>query len=146
MSILPIIIGADNPILRQKTKKVTKVSKEVEKLAQDMLATMVEANGIGIAAPQVGSNLRLCLAPINGKTKALINPEITWKSDKTDVDEEGCLSLPGVLVPVTRSTSITLTYTDLKGVKQERKLEGLEARVVLHETDHLDGVLIVDYK
>lgn len=146
MSILPIVIGPDNPILRKKTKKVGQVTKEVQKLAKDMAETMQEANGVGLAAPQVGSDLRLCLVPINGIAKALIDPEITWKSEETNIDEEGCLSLPGVYLPITRSTAITIKYTDVKGVAQERRLEGFEARVAQHETDHLDGVLIVDYK
>ena len=133
-------------MLRQKTVKITKVTKEIKELAKNMAETMIEANGVGLAAPQVNSNVRMCLAPINGQVRALINPKITSRSKETDVDEEGCLSLPGIYVPVTRHTSITLTYTDINGKPQERKLEGFEARVVQHETDHLDGVLIVDKK
>lgn len=125
--------------------KAAKVTKEIKELAKNMAETMVEANGVGLAAPQVNSSVRMCLAPINGQVRALINPEITQKSKETDVDEEGCLSLPGVFLPITRSTRITLKYTDIKGKPQELKLEGFEARVVQHETDHLDGVLIVDY-
>ena len=146
MAILPIIIGQDNPLLRTKTKKVGAMTKEVQKLAKDMAETMMEANGVGLAAPQVGSDLRLCLVPINGIARALIDPEITWKSEETSIDEEGCLSLPGVFLPITRSTAVTIKYTDIKGAPQERRLEGFEARVAQHETDHLDGVLIVDYE
>lgn len=145
MAILPIIIGQDNPMLRQKTVKIVKVTKEIKELAKNMAETMIEANGVGLAAPQVNSNVRMCLAPINGQVRALINPKITSKSKETNVDEEGCLSLPGIYLPVSRHTVITLTYTDINGKAQERKLEGFEARVVQHETDHLDGVLIVDY-
>lgn len=123
-----------------------KVTKEIKELAKNMAETMVEANGVGLAAPQVNSSVRMCLAPINGQVRALINPEITWKSKEKDTDEEGCLSLPGMYMPVTRHTAITLKYVDINGKPQERKLEGFEARVVQHETDHLDGVLIVDHQ
>ena len=146
MAILPIIIGQDNPVLRKKTVKIAKITKEIKELAKSMAETMIEANGVGLAAPQVNSNVRMCLAPINGQVRALINPKITSRSKATDTDEEGCLSLPGIYLPVTRHTSITLTYMDINGKMQERKMEGFEARVVQHETDHLDGVLIVDYK
>ena len=144
MAILPILIGKDHPMLRKKAAKVPKVTKEVKTLVKSMLETMVEANGIGLAAPQVGESIRLIIAPVGGKMVALINPEITMKSKETAVDEEGCLSLPNVYLPITRSANILVTYTDAQGKAQERKLEGLEARVVQHEVDHLDGVLIVD--
>lgn len=145
MAILPIVIGADNPMLRAKTKKIPSVTKEIKTLARNMMETMVEANGIGLAAPQIGQSIRLCVAPVSGKMEALINPEITWKSEEIAVDEEGCLSLPQIFLPITRSTDIIVKFTDDKGQAQERKLKGLEARVVQHEVDHLDGVLIVDY-
>jgi peptide deformylase len=146
MAILPIVIGADNPILRKKTEKVPQVTKKVLKLIADMVETMVEANGVGLAAPQVGESLRICLAPVTGKLAVLINPEITWKSEGTNIDEEGCLSLPNIWLKIPRHNEIIVKYMDDSGNPQERKLEAFEARVVQHETDHLDGVLIVDYK
>lgn len=133
-------------MLRAKTKKIPRVTKEIKVLIHDMAETMMEANGIGLAAPQVGQSIQLCIAPVGGKMAALINPEISWKSDETNVDEEGCLSLPGILLPITRSNEIIVKYTDEKERPQEMKLKGLEARVVQHEVDHLNGVLIVDYK
>lgn len=145
MSILPIVIGVDNPMLRTKTKKVLSIDKKLQKLILDMQDTMFEANGIGLAAPQVGQGIRVCIAPIGGKMAALINPEITWKSEKEVVDEEGCLSLPNILLPIPRAKEIVVKYTDQKERPQERKLSDLEARVVQHEVDHLDGVLITDY-
>jgi peptide deformylase len=144
MAVLPIVIGADNPVLRTKTEKVPKVTKKVLKLLKDMAQTMEAANGVGLAAPQVGELLRICIAPVNGQMSGLINPEITWKSEETAIDEEGCLSLPNTWLKIPRSVEIILKYTDEKGQEQERKLKDFEARVVQHETDHLDGVLIVD--
>lgn len=145
MAILPIIIGPDNPMLRQKTKKVPKVTKEVKQLIKDMIETMKEASGVGLAAPQVARTERICIAVIEGKVTPLINPMITSRSKEKDVDQEGCLSLPNVWLMIPRSVAVTLTYTDLKGKRQERKLERFSARVVQHEMDHLDGILIVDY-
>lgn len=146
MAVLPIILGADNPILRQQTKPVPKVTKAVLKLLDDMKDSMIEAKGVGLAAPQIGVNDRVCLAYINEKIVPLINPQITWKSKETAIDEEGCLSLPHTWIKVPRSTEIQLTYIDAKGKERELKLQNFDARVVQHEVDHLDGVLIVDYK
>lgn len=111
-----------------------------------MMDTVEKAEGLGIAAPQVNVSLRVCLANILGKMTPLVNPEITWKSDETSVMEEGCLSLPGIDVSVPRAVEIIVAYLDEKGQPQERRLHDLDARVVQHETDHLNGVLIVDYR
>ena len=145
MAILPIITGADTAVLRTKTQKILKVTKETLKLIKDMQET-VQNVGIGLAAPQVGVSLRLCLAQINGKMTPLINPEIVWTSEETSTMEEGCLSLPHITVDVTRPVDITVSYLDEKGETQERRLHDLDARVVQHEIDHLEGVLIVDYR
>ncbi|MBU2259755.1 peptide deformylase, partial [Patescibacteria group bacterium] len=86
-----------------------------------------------------------CLAKFNEKTNVMINPQITWKGEETDVVEEGCLSLPGIDVKIERPTEITITYLDIKGKGQERKFIEFDARVVQHEVDHLDNVLITDH-
>ena len=143
--VLPIIKGADTPVLRAKTKKVGQVTKEIQKLLKDMEETTVDADGLGLAAPQIGQSLRMCIVKMNGKLTPLINPEITYKSEDLEVAEEGCLSLPNVWLPVARSAEIVVTYLNAKGEAQERKLASLDARVVQHEVDHLDGILIVDY-
>ena len=145
MSVLPILIGADHPMLRKKTKPVAKVTKEILKLLKDMQETVKDADGAGIAAPQIGRTERICLALISGKMIPLINPKITAKSKEQETAEEGCLSLPGIAVSIPRSVEITLKYMDAKGKTQERKLRDFDARVVQHEVDHLEGVLIVDY-
>lgn len=121
------------------------VTKEIKQLIKDMIDTMHEANGVGLAAPQVARTERVCIAVIGGKITPLINPVISAKSKETGLDQEGCLSLPNVWLDIPRSVEITLTYLDLKGKKQARKLKNFDARVVQHEVDHLEGILIVDY-
>jgi peptide deformylase len=145
VAVLPIITGKDAPVLRAKTQLVGKPTKEIRQLAKDMEETVCAVDGLGLAAPQIDRSLRLCLCKIGGKFVALADPEITWKSEEMDIAEEGCLSLPGEWANVPRHTGIVVRYTDLKGAAQERKLKNLDARVVQHEVDHLDGVLIVDY-
>lgn len=146
MPVLPIVTGEENEVLRAKAQKVPKVTKEILKLIKDMQATVKDAEGLGIAAPQIGKSLAVCLALFNGKMHPMINPEITWKSEETSTMEEGCLSLPKINVDVTRPTEVTVRYLDEKGVEQERRLHDLDARVVQHEVDHLNGVLIVDHR
>lgn len=145
MAILPIIKGAENPILRTKTKPIKEVTKSLQKLLKDMVETMKAADGVGLAAPQVGEDLRVCIAKINGRVTSFISPKITWRSEEQATDLEGCLSLPNVWLDITRPVEIAVTYLDAKGKKQERKLKDFDARVVQHEVDHLNGVLIVDY-
>lgn len=145
MAVLPIITGADTPVLRTVTKPVPKVTKELQKLLKDMEETTRAADGLGLAAPQIGQSLRVCIVKMNGRLTPLVNPLITRRSPEMETAEEGCLSLPEVWVQVPRSTSIVVTYLDGKGKEQERMLTNLEARIVQHEVDHLDGKLIVDY-
>lgn len=145
MAILPIVIGADNPILRTNTRRVQKVTKALKKLIKDMIETMREASGVGLASPQVGRTERVCVAMIGGKVTALINPVITKRSKEIEIDQEGCLSLPNVWLMIPRHAEIALEYADINGKKQKRHISHFDARVVQHEVDHLDGVLIVDY-
>lgn len=145
MSVLPIVTGADTPILRSKTKMVPKVTKEIQKLLKDMQETTVAADGLGLAAPQIGRSERVCIVQMGGRLIPLINPEIVRKSEETEYAEEGCLSLPKIWVQVPRSTSILVRYLDARGAQQERLLVKMDARVVQHEVDHLEGKLIVDY-
>jgi peptide deformylase len=145
MPILPILTGAENPILRRKTKIVKKITKEIKELVRDMEKTMMRANGAGLAAPQIGRLERIALTTIDKKMTPLINPFILWKSEKIVSAEEGCLSLPDIWLDIPRSEEIILQYQTLDGETIERKLEAFNARVVQHEVDHLEGVLIVDY-
>jgi peptide deformylase len=145
MAVLPIVTGKDEPLLRTKTEEVLSVTKEILRLLKDMEETVKDAQGVGLAAPQIGQKLRVCLAKITEGYTPLINPRITWKSEESERMTEGCLSLPGIEVDVRRPREIVLIYLDTKGKPQERKLSNLPARIVQHEIDHLDGVLIVDY-
>jgi peptide deformylase len=132
MAVLPILTGADHPMLRTRTQPVAKVTKDILKILRNMQDTVEDAEGAGLAL-------------IAGRMTPLINPEIAVQSKEMDTAEEGCLSLPGTVVAVPRHTEITITYLDAKGKRQQRKLRDFDARVVQHEVDHLEGVLIVDY-
>ena len=145
MPILPIITGTSTTILRQKARRGPRVTKAIRTLLSDMEATMHAMEGIGLAAPQIGQSLRLCLATIDRKISAFINPDIVWKSTERETAEEGCLSLPGVYLPVPRAQAIAVRFLDRGGKERERRYDGLSARILQHEVDHLDGILIVDY-
>jgi peptide deformylase len=149
MAILPVEKGPKNKILRQESNPVMKVDKKLKKLVKDMLDTMMDLNGVGIAAPQVGVNLRLALARLNVDSKhemviAMINPEILNPSDDMVDMEEGCLSLPGKWGPTPRHENLTVTFENLKGDSQTLFLEGFNARIIQHEVDHLDAGLFID--
>lgn len=145
MSILKIQTGKDNPILRKKSAKIGQIAKTTAKLAADMKETLAKEDGLGLAAPQVGQNVRVIVVKIESTYVPMINPEITRKSAETDVREEGCLSLPKTYCEIERAKEITVKFQDLKGGGQVLKLEDLPARVAQHEVDHLEGVLIMDY-
>ncbi len=144
--LLPIQTGQDNPILRQKSKEVKEITAEIKRLALDMTETMEVKDGLGLAAPQVSQLLRIIVVKPEPEQKSLIliNPEIKKISRKKDVMVEGCLSLPNVEVPVERAVKITVQALDFNGQKIKIKAKGLLARVIQHEVDHLEGILIVD--
>lgn len=146
MPALPIVTGQDAPVLRAKTKRVPSVTKDILKLIKDMTDTVIEAEGAGIAAPQVGRSERVCIALIGRKLTPLINPEITRMSEEKVIAEEGCLSLPQVWINVSRSKDIVVRYETPSGKERELKLSDMDARVVQHEVDHLEGILIVDHR
>lgn len=122
------------------------MTKAVLQLIRDMEETMKRAEGVGLAAPQVGQSLRVCIALLSGKTTAFINPRITWRSSEEHTAEEGCLSLPDTWVLVPRARAIAVRFQNKKGKEEERRLEELPARILQHEIDHLDGVLITAYQ
>lgn len=149
MAKLKIITGANNPILRAVSKPVLKFDGVLKKLVKGMKEAMIEANGIGIAAPQVGVNLRVFLAVLDVKSKrertiCLVNPEIVRESEEMVTGEEGCLSLPGEYGNVPRHKAVTVEFLNAEGVRQRLELEDLNARVIQHENDHIDGVLFID--
>lgn len=146
MAVLPIITGEKTRILRTKTVPVQKITKELQALVKDMEETTVAAKGAGIAAPQVNRSERVCIAMIGRKLVPLINPEITWRSTEKETAEEGCLSLPDIWIQVLRPRDIIVEFLSANGRKRELKLSGFDARVVQHEVDHLEGILITDHR
>ena len=133
-----------DPVLRMKAREIEAVDDDVRRLAERMTALMHEAQGVGLAATQVGVLRRLFVFTDAGEDRVLVNPVITERSGKVEVDDEGCLSLREVLVPVERSIAVTVEGLDGDGEPVKLELELPSARVVQHELDHLDGVLILD--
>ena len=149
MSQRKIVIEPD-PILRKKSENLEKVDNELRLLLDDMLETMYAAPGIGLAAVQVGILKRLIVIDISkDKEKKnpifLINPEIIFKSKKTSIYEEGCLSLPGHFAEIERPEECHIKYIDYDGNKKEMKANGLLSTCIQHEIDHLNGILFIDY-
>jgi len=135
-----------NPVLRSQTREVTSFDKELAEQASRMERIMDDAIGAGLAAPQVGSLKRMFIyrAEREGPARAVVNPVITWRSEDEEEDFEGCLSLNDVVVEVSRSVELRLEAQDLEGKPFSIEAKGFEARVIQHEFDHLDGILIVD--
>jgi peptide deformylase len=134
-----------DPALRVKTVKVKDpLAKEVQELVLSMIETMYANNGVGLAATQVGSNLRLCVIETEGEQHIIINPQITAKSKDRIISEEGCLSFPGKFFPIKRHKEVQIRYVNEKGKPSKLKGRDLLARAIQHEIDHLDGVLIID--
>ncbi len=136
-------------VLRQSAKRVTKVDNEIRQLVREMLQTMYSANGIGLAAPQVAVQKQIIVIDTDPENAAnqpvvLINPTIKQYGKQLSVFEEGCLSIPDVYLNVTRPTAIVVSYKDEYGRPQTLPTDGLLARVIQHEMDHLNGVLFVD--
>ena len=147
--IRPILIHPD-PRLKKRCDPVKEITADLRKLAADMLETMYDAPGIGLAAPQVGVTRRLIVmdcekAPEAPRPLILINPEITWTSDTLATYEEGCLSIPEQYADVERPDKATVRWTDETGDAREETFSGLWATCVQHEIDHLDGKLFIDY-
>lgn len=143
--ILKIETNKNNPILRKKSEAVDKITDEILNLTKDMRQTLIKLNGAGLSACQIGKNIRLFVVdPNQFKRCVFINPEIIKKSKKTEIVEEGCLSLPNFFVPVPRAVSLKVKALDEKGKQFKLKAKGLLARAIQHEIDHLNGILICD--
>jgi len=144
MAVLPMRRYGD-PVLRQKAKPVGEVTPEIRALVADMVDTMHDEVGIGLAAPQVGVSIRLLVMDAGkGTTRALVNPRIVERRGSI-VAEEGCLSLPGIFADVERSEWVKVEALDLEGQPVTLEGRGMQARVFQHELDHLDGVLFLDH-
>lgn len=138
------IITSENPILRQKAKKVHRFDASMQKLVDDMFETMHVANGVGLAAPQIALSVRLFVAEFEENKIALFNPEII-KAEGEELGTEGCLSIPGYAGDnIRRATSVVIKGQDVRGKPVRVRAEGWYARVLQHEIDHLDGILFLD--
>ena len=150
MPIRPILIHPD-PRLKRPADPVGRPDARIRRLADDLLATMYEAPGIGLAAPQVGEGVRLlvmdCVKEEGAAPRpmALVDPEVVWSSEETAIYDEGCLSVPDQYAEVERPARVTVRWSDLDGGAREETFDGLWAICVQHEIDHLDGVLFIDH-
>ena len=138
------ILTADEPILREKTKRVADFDASLRRLLDDLLETMRDAPGIGLAANQVGVPLQVAVIEIDGKVTELINPKLVRRSGSV-VDWEGCLSIPGFVAEVERAEKVTVKARDRHGKEFRIKGDELLGRALQHEIDHLNGVLYIDY-
>lgn len=138
------ILTYGEPALRVKAKPVRRVDKEIKRLLDEMLETMEDGDGLGLAAAQVGVPLRLLVCKVQDVSYVLVNPRISWRARDTEWGVEGCLSLPDLRGMVERAVAVTVSAVDGEGKKQTIRAEGLLARVLQHEIDHLGGVLFTD--
>ena len=142
---LSLQTGRKNKILRTVSEPITALNGETKKFIQKMLKTLkADENAVGLAAPQVGRNIRIVITLLGNKYFTMINPVILESSEEKLCDEEGCLSIPGEFGKVWRSAYITVEFVDERLQKKILKLKEFDARIVLHEIDHLDGILFID--
>lgn len=149
MALLPIIVAPD-PRLNVKCENVDQVTDDLKRLMDDMMETMYNAPGIGLAAPQIGVTKRIIVVDVSKGEKGkapykMINPKITWHSNQFVDYEEGCLSLPEQYAQVKRPDGINVNYIDSNGMTQKLRTSGILATCIQHEIDHLDGKLFVDH-
>ena len=139
------VLKAGNPVLKQVSVPVERVDKKLKKLMDDMAETMYENDGVGLAAPQVGKNIRLVVIDCQDEhgLLELINPKITFKEGEV-VDTEGCLSVPDIYGEVTRAAKVKVEFMNRRGKSQHLTATGLLARCIQHELDHLEGQLFID--
>lgn len=133
-----------DPILKKRAAAIANITPEIRELGEDMEEALGKYQGVGLAGPQVGVSSRVIVVQDGDKTIVCVNPEITRQSRATSVQEEGCLSIPNIFLPIRRPASITVTYQDLQGTRVRRNATGLAARIFQHEIDHLNGILIID--
>jgi peptide deformylase len=155
MATLLQVAQLGQPILRQKAKPVTDIhSRKIQNLIDNLIATLMDANGVGIAAPQIYESLRLFIVASHPNPRypnapkmeptPMINPKIISHSKTKTKDWEGYLSIPGIRALIPRYTKITVKYVDRKGKKQTKTFEDFIARIIQHENDHLDGIVFLD--
>ncbi len=140
------ILKDNHKLLRRKAKRVDKIDDTIRNLAANMVTTMIAANGIGISGNQVGVLKRIIVVLVNNEPKVMINPKITFQSQETCEIEEGCLSFPGTFLEIKRPSIVKIKYRKLSGHPALETYEGLVARCILHEIDHLDGIVFTERK
>ncbi|MBU0476738.1 peptide deformylase [Patescibacteria group bacterium] len=138
------IIKFPNPILGQKSKEVKDITQDVKELIEDMVETMKESQGVGLAAPQVGVLKRIIIVKTQEGPQAFVNPKIIKKSKEKETEEEGCLSLLGIRLDIKRAKEVEVEALDKEGREIKIKVQDLTARIIQHEIDHLDGILFID--
>lgn len=144
MAVLPLhLLGS--PVLRERSREVPAVDDEVRAFVDAMFETMDANKGVGLAANQVGRAMRVAVIDADEKRITLINPRITAAGDDREAEEEGCLSIPEIFAEVTRPTRVTLEALDRDGKPYTLEADGLLARAIQHEIDHLDGILFLDH-
>lgn len=139
MALLEIRKFGD-PGLKKRSEEVDKITPEIKELIFNMKETLEQVRGVGLAAPQIGELKRIIIV----EKEAFLNPEIIKKSKETEINEEGCLCLPGIYLKIKRAKEVEIKALDINGNKVEIKAEGLPARIFQHEIDHLNGILILD--
>lgn len=150
--IYPIVVYGD-PVLKREADEIEEGSIDVIKLKDDMFETMYEASGIGLAAPQIGKSIRMFVvdgSPLEEEgmedfKKVFINPEIVWEEGDKWNFEEGCLSIPGIREEVSRHARLRINYLDEHFEEHEEEFDGMKARIIQHEYDHIDGILFTDH-
>ncbi|MEM6831020.1 MAG: peptide deformylase [Bacteroidota bacterium] len=150
--IFPIVLYGD-PVLKKKAKEVEKGDESVKEFIENLFDTMYAAHGVGLAAPQVGFSLRVFIidsTPMeegeeNGLRQAFINPQILEEEGEPWAFEEGCLSIPGIREDVNRKPKVRVRYFDENWEAHEKEFDGVQARIIQHEYDHIEGVLFTDY-
>lgn len=142
MAILEVV-KAGNPVLKQVAKPIKKIDSRLRHLMDDMAETMYKCDGVGLAAPQVGQSIRLVVIDVGEGIIELINPVITHREGKV-TDSEGCLSVPGIFGDVERAERVTVEYTTRFNKRRTLKADGLLARCIQHECDHLEGTLFIN--
>jgi peptide deformylase len=138
------ILTQENRALRKRSKRVDKIDDAVRNTTAALIDLMIKNNGIGLAAPQCGIHKRIIIVSDNGAIKVFINPEVIFASEELVEMEEGCLSIPATYIKKKRPSSVTIKYRNLAGHPHLETHTGLTARIILHEIDHLDGVLMTD--
>lgn len=138
------ILRYPNPILKKKSEEIKEITPEIKQLGLDMIQTMVENKGLGLAAPQVGKLKRIIVVQTDKGPRIIINPEILEKTREKEIMEEGCLCLPGLYLDVKRSKGVEIKALDENGNEINIRTQRLPARILQHEIEHLDGILFLD--